>query len=167
MRFAYSKELNDKSVMKGSQFLILILIFICIWCLGIISPILFNSEKIFWVIQPFLNQVYGTVCHQNHEKTLSINGNYIFVCSRCIGIYLGVFAGSALSFLIRFENQNAAKSFLIFTFAFLILDVTFSSLHIYDYSKVIAVITGLLFGTSILYFTLSEFVKSNHIKYEK
>lgn len=167
MRFAFSKELNDEVAMSYNKYLIILFAFICLWCAGIISPILFHNEKVFWIIQPLLNQVYGTVCHQNHEKTLSLNGNYIFVCSRCFGIYLGVFTVSALSFLIKFKNQSTAISFLIFTFAFLILDVTFSSLNIYNYSKVAALITGLLFGASTLYFTLSEFLKSNHIKYEK
>jgi hypothetical protein len=58
--------------------------------------------------------------------------------------------------------------FLLFTFAFLLLDVTFGLIGIYNYSRLTAVVTGLLFGSAIFFFLLNELHHNKFfMKYEK
>ena len=140
--------------MYPKKYLIIFLIFICLWCFGIIFPAVFHDQKAFFIAKPFLSQVYSTVCHQQHEKTISIVGENIFVCSRCAGIYLGLLLTSIISFFIIPKNKNF--NFLLLTLALLLLDVTFSTFKIYNYSKVIALLTGLFLGSTLLLFVLDQ-----------
>ena len=140
--------------MHPKKYLIIFFIFICLWCFGIISPVVFHNVKVFLIAKPFLNQVYATVCHQSPEKIISIGGENIFVCSRCAGIYLGLLLTSIISFFIIPKNKNF--NFLLLTFALLLLDVTFSNFKIYNYSKVIALLTGLLLSLTLLQFVLEQ-----------
>jgi len=140
--------------MYSKKYLIIFFIFICLWCFGIISPAVFHDQKAFFIAKPFLSQVYSTVCHQQHEKTISIVGENIFVCSRCAGIYLGLLLTSIISFFIILKEKKF--NFLLLTFAFLLLDVIFSTFKIYNYSKVIALLTGLFLGSALLLFVLEQ-----------
>jgi uncharacterized membrane protein len=141
--------------MYPKKYFIIFFIFICVWCFGIISPIFFHNVKTFLIAKPFLNQVYGTVCHQSQEKTISIGEENIFVCSRCAGIYLGVLLSGLIS-LILTKTHRKIFYFLLLTFALLLLDVLFSTLKIYTYSKVIALLTGLFWGSTLLLFVLDQ-----------
>ncbi len=76
-----------------------------IWCLGILSSVLFNNLKFFHVLSPIINQLYSTVCHQDNGKLISINDAHFFVCARCTGIYLGILAASTI-FIISFYLPN-------------------------------------------------------------
>lgn len=151
---ANSKNKIDFSSQDNQKYYIMFFLFILIWCIGIISPTIFQNEKSFLLAKPLLNQVYSTVCHQQHEKTISIAGENIFVCSRCAGIYMGLLLTSAISLFIvlRIKTFN----FLLLTFVLLLLDVILSSFKIYSYSKVFALLTGLLFGSSIFLFAFEE-----------
>ena len=140
--------------MHPKKYLIIFFIFICLWCFGIISPVVFHNVKAFLIAKPFLNQVYATVCHQSPEKTISVVGENIFVCSRCAGIYLGLLLTSIISFFIILKEKKF--NFLLLTFALLLLDVTFSTFKIYNYSKVIALLTGLFLGSALLLFVLEQ-----------
>lgn len=141
--------------MHSKKYLIFFFIFICLWCFGIISPEVFHNEKTFLIAKPFLNQVYGTVCHQSPEKTISFGEENIFVCSRCAGIYLGVLLAGLISLIIT-KTPKRIFYILLLTFALLLLDVLFSTLKIYNYSKVIALLTGLFWSSTLLLFVLDQ-----------
>ena len=129
---------------------------ICLWCFGIISPLIFHDVKAFLIAKPFLNQVYSTVCHQANEKTMSVYGENLFVCSRCAGIYLGIFIIGLLSFTIKKKIKNSFYFFLVSSLI-LLSDVSFTTFGVYHYSKLVALLTGLLLGSTILLFVLDQF----------
>ena len=142
--------------MHPKKYFIACFTLICLWCFGMVSPIIFHDVKAFLIAKPFLNQVYSTVCHQAHEKTMSFYGENLFVCSRCAGIYLGIFIIGLLSFTIKKKIKN---SFYFFVVSSLILlsDVSFTTFGVYNYSKLVALLTGLLLGSTILLFVLDQF----------
>lgn len=141
--------------MYYKKYLVIFFIFICLWCFGIISPVVFHNVKAFLIAEPFLNQVYSTVCHQAHEKTISFGEENIFVCSRCAGIYLGVFITGLIS-LILTKAPERIFYFLIFSLILMLIDVSSTTFGIYTYSKLIALFTGLLLGSTILLFVLYQ-----------
>ena len=129
---------------------------ICLWCFGMVSPIIFHDVKAFLIAKPFLNQVYSTVCHQANEKTMSVYGENLFVCSRCAGIYLGIFIIGLLSFTIKKKIKNSFYFFLVSSLI-LLSDVSFTTFEVYHYSKLVALLTGLLLGSTILLLVLDQF----------
>src|SRR3972149_7090550 len=153
--------------MDSKKYLIIFFIFICLWCFGIISPVIFQHEKVYQFAKPFLNLTYSQVCHQSHEKTISFWGENILVCSRCTGIYLGAFLTGLFS-LILTKIPKRAFYFLLSSFILMLIDVSFTTLGIYTYSKLFALVTGLLLGSTLLLFVLEQL---NYLKtqsnYEK
>ena len=153
--------------MHSKKILIIFLIFISIWCLGIISPVIFHHENAFIIAKPFLNQVYSTVCHQVNEKTISYEGEDLFVCSRCAGIYFGLFIVGLAAFFLRKNIKNSFYLVLIFSLIML-LDVSFSTIGVYSYSKLAALLTGLLLSSAIFLFVLDQLnYPQKQIDYEK
>jgi len=142
--------------MYSKKYLTVCFTLVCLWCFGIISPLIFNDVKVFLIAKPFLNQMYSTVCHQAHEKTMSFYGENLFVCSRCTGIYLGIFIIGLLSFTIKKKIKNSFYFFLISSLI-LLFDVSFTTVGVYHYSKLVALLTGLLLGSTILLFFLNHF----------
>jgi uncharacterized membrane protein len=142
--------------MYYKKYFMVFYILISFWCFGIISPAIFHDVKAFLIAKPFLNQMYSTVCHQAHEKTMSFYGENLFVCSRCTGIYLGIFIIGLLSFTIKKKIKNSFPFFLVSSLI-LLSDVSFTTFGVYHYSKLIALLTGLLLGSTVLLFVLDQF----------
>src|SRR3989304_6829034 len=111
--------------MYSKKYLIIFFIFICLWCFGIISPAVFHDQNAFFLAKPFLSQVYSTVCHQQYEKTISIVGENIFVCSRCAGIYLGLFI-VGLSSLIFTKKIKWSFYLVLISAIIMVIDVSFT-----------------------------------------
>lgn len=145
---------------------ILFLSLITLWCFGIITPLIIPAKENYVIVKPFLGLIYSTVCHQQEHKTINVGDDKFFVCSRCAGIYFGVWFTSILSlFMLPKKNSFA---FLLLAFAFLSFDSAFGSIGIYEYSKLSAVITGLLFGSSGFLFLWNELYHNKFlVKYEK
>ena len=137
--------------------------FICLWCFGIISPLFFYNEKIFLLMQPLLNQIFSTVCHQAHEKTISIEGVDIFVCSRCAGIYLGILVTSFVTLILIPPQKTYVL--LLLTLLIMLIDVLLSKLGIYHYSKLAALLTGLFLGSALILFLVNELYYTKATKY--
>jgi uncharacterized membrane protein len=157
---------NDFLIRHSRKYLLVFFAFILTWCYGIVSPVIFQDEITFLAAKPFLNQVYSTACHRVHEKTPIINGESIFVCSRCAGIYLGIVIASLFTLITL--PKKSLFNYLLLTSLLIIVDAAFSSLGFYNYSKLIALVTGSLFGSTVFLFVQYELKKSllmnNHEK---
>jgi uncharacterized membrane protein len=123
------------------------------WCMGILYPFLFTHLNNAFFEFIFTN-LYSTVCHQQSEKCISIGSQQILVCSRCAGVYFGALI-SALAFfpLMQIEKEN---NILLIALLILCTDVLFVSIGIYDYSKSISFITGLMFGGAVYLYLINE-----------
>ena len=141
--------------MRSQKYFIIFFILICLWCLGIISPIIFQNEKVYQLVKPFLNLTYSQVCHQSHEKTLSLGGENVLVCSRCTGIYLGVFLTGLFSLILSKIPQRIFY-FLLLSLILMFIDVFLTTLGICSYSKSFALLTGVFLGSTLLLFVLEQ-----------
>ena len=66
-------------------------------------------------LNPFWGFVYAfgdLNCHQKHERSWEINGNQMPVCTRDIGIFLGLFIGAALFGLRGLNRWTVRDTFL-------------------------------------------------------
>jgi uncharacterized membrane protein len=111
-----------------------------VWCVGFILPVIIPP------LAPLLNIVYRNVCHQDLSKVIYAGNYHFLVCSRCTGIYIGLLVSSILIW-IKPNIKLPLKYFIIASLPML-LDVIFYSTGIYNYFRSIALLTGLVFGSS-------------------
>lgn len=142
----YSAQIKSKIFFR-----VLIFILILIWCLGFLSPIIFYKLNYLIITYPFTKNIYSLVCHQISSKSFNINGENLLVCARCTGIYSGALFASLLSLFYSFKIIKNLNLFL-YSIIPLALDVFFTTSGIYNYSKLLAFMTGIFFGSvSFLY----------------
>lgn len=132
-----------------------LLTLLTIWITGFLLPLITTIKN------PLTNFVitrfYSTVCHQEGFKCISINNSSMLVCARCAGIYFGALIAAVSSlFIIR---SLISKRFLLISILPLVTDVFLISLGIYPYSKSLAFVTGIIFGSTIYYYIIAEIEK--------
>lgn len=131
---------------KKKKFIIYILfLLILIWCFGIFSEFLIYNFPFLTKLLPFLKYNYSLVCHTESDKLVCIGMHHTLTCARCTGIYLGGFFSSLVT--IFGYNKNTSTRLLLFSSLPMITDVFLLALGIYNYSKIIALLTGLLLGS--------------------
>jgi uncharacterized membrane protein len=121
------------------------------WCTGIFFPVLFRTKEAYFISNIFIDKIYSLVCHQDKTKSFFISGSKLEVCSRCTGIYLGALIIAIPGLL--FPNMKLySKKILLICICIMTVDILLYSTGIYNYSRLIALITGLILGSvSILY----------------
>ncbi|WP_350344815.1 DUF2085 domain-containing protein [Proteinivorax tanatarense] len=92
-------------------------------------------------------------CHRASSRSLFWTSNQFWLCSRCTGMYSGIFF-SYLLFSIYFYNQRptptlSQKFVFIFFFLSMIFDGVLSYLNITESSNLLRTLTGAMFGTTI------------------
>ena len=132
----------------------ILFILIAIWCTGILSGSLFPDSVYAIIASPFLKKIYASVCHQHIEKSFFINGHYLLVCARCTGIYAGAFIISFIS-LFSLHKLPAKMKLLYILSSPMFVDVVSTTMRIYPYSKIIALITGIFFGSAVFAYILA------------
>ncbi len=125
---------------------IVLFFLILLWVGGIFIQFYIPAFNDLFYLLPFLEKTYSTVCHQQPEKLITLNGHKTLVCARCTGIYLGALLSSFGLLFLKLKNILNIK-FLIIASIPLLGDVILYSTGIYSYSKTIALITGLLLGS--------------------
>lgn len=130
----------------------LIFILVLVWYAGIFSSCLSRIDSNILKFYPFIKQAYSTVCHQNSEKVIHTSCGTTLVCARCTGIYSGVFLISFISIITPFRKAPHIK-YLYYAALPMLFDVISTTMNLYNYSKTIAFLTGLFFGSVLfLYF---------------
>ena len=157
---------SNKNLKKNYSLRIIVSIVIFLWCLGIISPYLLLGINHNLLLLKLLNYNYSLVCHQNDMKSVSVDGTKFLVCARCTGIYFGaLFSSIILIFIYNLYFQNLLP--LVSVSVLLLLDVIFTSLGVYNYSRGISITTGIIFGVILYIYTLEileKFFTSNLLK---
>ena len=108
--------------------------------------------NIFLRILSFLG---GGLCHQEVERTFSIDSLNMPVCSRCTGIYLGILLSLLALILIERKIKGefpSLKIVLISVGVFLVmgLDVVLSTIGLIRSSNIIRMVTGFMTGWFIV-----------------
>ncbi|MBL1212164.1 MAG: DUF2085 domain-containing protein [Ignavibacteriae bacterium] len=131
---------------------LLITVLLAFWLIGIFIEQLIPGFPFLIYLHPFLDLTYSNVCHQQPEKIIEFTGGgSTLTCARCTGIYFGTFAAALLLMFIKLKKIISNLYFIIASLL-IVLDVVFYSIGLYQYSKVIAFITGLFFGSIVFYY---------------
>ncbi len=148
---------NEQNIPLRFLFRFSIFIIALFWFLGLISPCLNNN--FLHSIYPFLKLGYSTVCHQSEAKSFTCGNNVFLVCVRCTGIYFSVLVTSFLTLFINIRIKIKTKYLIILSIPML-ADVIFYSIGLYSYNKIIAGLTGVLFGSTVFLYILSAIENS-------
>ena len=136
---------------KIKYFKTAVIIFLTLWCFGIFFPVLFKSDESYLFSRVFLDKVYSLICHRDNAKSFFISGEKLEVCARCTGIYLGALIFSIPALLFPGIKPHS-KRLLYSGMVIMATDIVLYSTGIYDYSKWVAFLTGLILGSvCILY----------------
>lgn len=86
---------------------------IIIWIGAIFLAPYLKSE--FMTLNSFVYALFSPICHQILSRSFFLFGYPLAVCARCLGIYFGFFAGTALyPFLNGFSSLSLPKSRIFF-----------------------------------------------------
>lgn len=116
------------------------------------------------MLKSIVHFVGGAVCHQLHERTIIICGDYLPVCARCTGIYLSIFI--SFIFLFCWKRISANKPltilsiiFITICFSFLMFDGVTSYIKIRETTNFLRILSGSLMGIGlpILYVLIFNF----------
>ena len=151
---SYTKHGIQIPLIKG-----LLIFSLAIWCAGFLLPAYLPEFAGNNIIYQFLKLLYSRVCHQSQEALFYINGNHILVCARCSGIYLGALLVLITLSFLKIKFILSIKPLLFFSIP-LIFDAFAVRLGIYTYSKFIAFLTGMLFGSIIMIYIFETLFNS-------
>lgn len=91
-----------------------------------------------------LRFLFRANCHQLPERSLFLAGEQMLVCSRCAGVYAGVFLGSLLPVPKRWFR--AARPLLVASFLVVGLDVALQDLGLHPVWHSVRLLTGAQLG---------------------
>ena len=132
-----------------------VLSILTIWVTGFLLPLASTIDN--QLANFLITKIYSTVCHQESTKCISIDNNSMLVCARCAGIYSGaLIAAISCLFILR---PIAIKNLLLISVIPMLADVLLVSLGIYTYSRFVSFTTGMIFGSIVYLFILSEIEK--------
>jgi len=132
------------------KYRILIFVLILAWFAGIFIESITCFIPDLMITIPIFIKGYSLTCHQNPQKIFQIYCGDSLLCARCIGIYFGLLIISFNNLFSAIKKFPTLKVLLYFSLPML-LDVFFTTIRIYKYSKISAFSSGLLFG-SVLFF---------------
>jgi uncharacterized membrane protein len=111
-----------------------------------------DNAKAISQMNPFAQAVYyvGDLnCHQIIERSFSLNGNEMPICSRDLGIFIGMTLTMALLALTSFRP----KFYMILLLAMpMIIDGGFQAISDYESNNLLRVCTGLIGGAAVAFF---------------
>lgn len=111
------------------------------------------------VVYPFTKSLFSRICHGIADRCFEIDGIPLHLCSRCLGIYAGLFAGSITVIFLKNQTLHFTKRrYLLIAFSPILLHKMLEILSIVDYSKVWALVSGILSGYLIFLYIGNRFL---------
>ena len=148
---------------KLIYFSVLSITFLCV-ILIFLAPILLYFKSKYGFLIYF---IFSPLCHQIPERSFHIFGFQLAVCSRCTGIYLGLFIGSVLyPFLpfLRKQKLPPLKLFILLAFP-MGIDVFGNVLNLWISPNIIRSLTGFIFGIILPFYLISGIMDLAEIKF--
>lgn len=110
------------------------------------------------------HQLFGFLCHQQAERSYSIDGVQMAVCSRCLGIYSSLLIGLILMPVLSYSGKCSSKwlkyIFLI-SLALNGLDVITNNFGIWTNTLISRFFLGSFIGLSAMTMISNEFFSIN------
>jgi len=138
-----------------------VLILLSIINLSNFSQFLVGTSDVFIYFYVASQNLLSLICHQQESKLFDFGNYHSLLCSRCTGIYFGAFMNGIVIMIFEIKKFRWTK-FFYFSIFLMIADIIFYQLKFYDYSQIIAIATGLIFGITsigILFMAIDILIK--------
>ncbi len=122
---------------------------VLIWVLLILLAPLTKANGFVFISSP-LYQFFSYLCHQMSERSFFVDGGQFGVCSRCFGVYFGLFLGFAVYPLWRsVEAIEPLPRFWLFLSLIPVgVDWSLTAFGIWENTQPSRFITGLILGAA-------------------
>lgn len=133
---------------------------VLIWTLLTVAAPLARSSGLTAFAVPIYH-FFSYICHQIDERSFHAAGEPFAVCSRCFGVYLGLFLGFAVYPAWRpVDNIEAPPRFWLFLSLIpLIIDWALTVFGIWENTQLSRLITGLILGATCATFMVPALVE--------
>lgn len=123
-----------------------------------------------WQLQ-WQHNFFGDLCHQIADRSFWLNGQPMAVCSRCLGIYSGLFIGLlVLPILLKINETTAewpAKKIAVLMLIFNIFDIIGSSFGLWQNTLISRFTLGYMLGHSAGFILAQKFFTKTAKSMEK
>ena len=115
---------------------------VLLWVGSIVAAPLMNSTPIY--------TFFSYVCHQIPERSLHISGHQMAVCSRCFGVYFGLFAGILIYPLWRRidDIEPIPRIWLFLSLVPITIDWLLTIFGIWENTHLSRLVTGFILGVA-------------------
>src|SRR5262249_3929548 len=130
------------------------------WISASRSSVLPDNHRLPDLLAFILHSAYGRVCHQIPERSLWIQGHPMAVCARCLGIYLGYFAGLVIYPLMRkrLEIEPPRRRWLLLALLPIAIDFTGGYLGLFENTIASRIATGFVAGFAGSIYTATDLI---------
>lgn len=122
---------------------------VSLWSSAIVVAPVTKLAGLSSISQPIYS-FFHYICHQIPERSFHIADEQFGVCSRCSGVYFGIFLGFALYPLWRRieEVEPLARVWLFLSMVPIAVDWSLTVLGIWENTQLTRVMTGLILGVA-------------------
>jgi len=131
---------------------------------GWVALILFAPVAAANGFQSFSAPIYtffGSICHQMPERSINLDGHPVAVCSRCLGVYFGLFAGFIICPLWRKidDIEPLPRFWLFLSLIPISLDWSLTLFGIWENTHISRSVTGFILGIACATFIIPALVE--------
>lgn len=142
-------SLDDRTRFRRQAFKVwlIALTVVVVWVLAIVAPPVLAANGETGIAAP-LYKFFSFICHQISDRSFHILEHQFAVCSRCFGVYFGLFAGlAAYPFIRGVENIEPLPRIWLFASMVPIgVDWSLGVFGIWENNHASRFITGLILG---------------------
>lgn len=131
-----------------------------VWLLLIVTPPIAKADGLTDVSSP-LYTFFSFMCHQMPDRSFHIEGEKFGVCSRCFGVYFGLFFGFLIYPLWRKidETEPISRIWLFLSLVPIGIDWSLGVFGIWDNTFSSRFLTGLILGVACATFIVPAIVE--------
>lgn len=119
-----------------------------VWVFAIVlAPV---ASELGWAVAGTLYTFFSYICHQIGERSFHLDGHPLAVCSRCFGVYFGLFAGLVAYPLWRKidDVEPLPRIWLFLSLVPIGIDWSLTIFGIWENNHLSRFITGLILGVA-------------------
>ena len=126
---------------------------VLVWVGSIVAAPILDSSPIY--------TFFSYICHQIPERSLHLAGDPMAVCSRCLGVYVGLLLGIGLYPLWRpiDETEPVSRVWLFLSLVPITIDWSLTVFGIWENTHVTRLLTGAILGAACATFIMPALVE--------
>lgn len=125
-----------------------VLAIVFVWFFAIVlAPV---ARDLGWGVAGPIYKFFSYICHQSPDRSIHFDGHPFAVCSRCLGVYFGLFAGTLVYPLWRTieDIEPIARIWLFLSLLPIGIDWSLTVFGIWDNTLLSRFLTGLILGVA-------------------